>query len=90
MSVRKIVEGTLNNILSINDGLYKERMEICRSCKLMKRNDLFGEMCDKTHYLNPETNQVSKEPKDGFFKGCGCVLASKTRVPEMHCPAGKW
>jgi hypothetical protein len=25
-----------------------------------------------------------------FEGGCGCVIAAKTRIPEEHCPQGRW
>lgn len=47
-------------------------------------------MCNRKLYLNPETDDVSLEPKKGYFKGCGCRTKAKTRLLNEKCPAGKW
>lgn len=90
MSISQIAEGTIRNILNISNDLYKSRIVICRTCKLLTKDKFFGEVCNSNLYLNPETNEISNKPKDGFFKGCGCVLASKCRLEGAKCPAGKW
>jgi hypothetical protein len=28
--------------------------------------------------------------KSGFVNGCGCILRSKTRVKDAHCPIARW
>lgn len=90
MSIGQIVEGTYNNLTNKKVDLFKERIGICRQCKLMKMDKTFGETCNSRLYLNPETDEVSTEAKPGFFRGCGCVMGSKTRVQSAKCPAGKW
>lgn len=90
MSVNQIIKGTLNNLLNLEEDLYKNRIEICRKCKLLIDNKVFGEICNPALYLNPKTNETSKVPKPGFVKGCSCVMGSKARVKEAHCVAGKW
>ena len=47
-------------------------------------------MCNAGLYLNPETNDVSIEPKKGYIKGCGCHLKWKMANKKSKCPAGKW
>lgn len=90
MSVGQIISGTLKNLLNRDEELYKTRISICRECKLFKIDKLFGEVCNSEIYLNPKTNEISPIPKTGFAHGCGCVLGSKCRVQEAHCPVGKW
>jgi hypothetical protein len=90
MSIGQIVEGSYNNLTNKKEELYNERMKICRECKLMKMKGAFGEICNPRLYLNPDTNEVSKTPQEGFYRGCGCVLGSKTRVLRAKCPAKKW
>jgi len=57
---------------------------------LFIREKFFGEVCNSSLYLNTVTNEVSEVQRKGFIQGCGCVLSSKTRVKEAHCPAWKW
>ena len=47
-------------------------------------------MCNAGLYLNPETNDVSIEPKKGYIKGCRCHLKWKIANKKSKCPAGKW
>lgn len=90
MNVGHIVKGTVNNILDKEKDLFTERMKICKKCKLFLADGLVGPRCNSSLYLNPETDEVSKIPKLGFKKGCGCILSSKTRVKETSCPLKKW
>lgn len=86
LDVGKIIEGTINNLLNKEDDLYQERISICRKCKLIKQDKLFGEICNPSLYMNPITLEISDVPKPGFQHGCGCVLRSKCRVRETNCP----
>jgi len=90
MSISQIINGTYKNLLNKDEELYKERIAICHKCKLLKKDKIFGEVCNSTLYLNPATNEISKTAKPGFRHGCGCVLGSKTRVEDTECPLGKW
>ena len=64
-----------------------ERTIICRKCPIC---DTVTEMCNADLYLNPETNDVSVSPKEGYIKGCGCHLKWKIANRKSKCPAGKW
>ena len=64
-----------------------ERTKICRACSIC---DTENEMCNAHLYVNPETNDCSTEPKEGYYKGCGCFLAWRINKEYKHCPAGKW
>ena len=64
-----------------------ERTIICRKCPIC---DNITEMCNADLYLNPETNDVSVYPKEGYIKGCGCHLKWKIANIKSKCPAGKW
>ena len=88
-SISQIAEGFVNNILKKEEDLFNTRITICRSCKLHKIDKVFGEVCNKSLWLNPETNEISNSPKIKYVHGCGCVLKSKTRVPNAHCPLDK-
>lgn len=90
MSVSQIAEGFYNNATNKKEELFNERIEICKRCKLIKSDKIFGDICNSRLYLNPKTDETSKENKEGFLRGCGCVLKAKTRVESAHCPVGKW
>jgi hypothetical protein len=90
MSIRAIAVGTIKNLLNKDEELYLQRIAICHSCKLLKIDKIFGETCNSTLFLNPNTNEISPISKPGFFHGCGCVLGSKCRVIDAKCPLGKW
>lgn len=89
-TVTDIIDGTIKNLLNQNGPLYKERITICRDCKLIKEDTIFGEVCNAALYVNPDTDEVSKTPKPGFLNGCGCILKSKCRVAEAKCPLNRW
>lgn len=88
--VKDILEGTINNILDKEKELYSKRMKICRNCKLYSYNSGIAAICNPYLYLNSETNEISKTKKEGFYRGCGCILSSKTRVKNGKCPTNKW
>lgn len=90
MSISQIAEGFYNNATSKEQDLFEERIEICRKCKIMKQDSIFGEVCNSRLYLNPITDEISKMAAPGFFRGCGCVLKAKTRSRSSRCPARKW
>ena len=89
MSLKQIIEGTANNVLNREEELSKKRMAICSKCELLT-DSVLGKMCNSKMYINPITKEVSFKKLNGFIKGCGCILESKTRVKEAACPGGKW
>lgn len=88
-NISQIAQGFFNNVFDKRKMLYDERIKICRACPLLKVDNIFGEVCNKALYINKE-GKTSKTSKDGYVRGCGCVLASKTRVDEAHCVIDKW
>lgn len=90
MSITQILKGTFNNITNRKEELYNDRIKICKECKLLKKDEFFGEICNNRLWLNPITDETSYIPLEGYYKGCGCILQSKGRLPEAVCPAGKW
>ena len=64
-----------------------ERTIICRKCPICDKE---RELCNANLYVNPENNDVSEEPKEGYIKGCGCHLKWKIANIKSKCPAGKW
>ena len=77
----QIVEES-DNVLNI-----EERTNLCKKCPIC---DLDNWVCNAKLYLNPDTNDVSDEPKEGYIKGCGCLLNRKIPNSSKHCPVGKW
>lgn len=90
LNIPQVINGTIKNVLNQNDDLYQERIKVCKECKLIKTDKIFGEVCNPSLYINPETNEASKTPKLGFLNGCGCILRSKCRVVEAKCPLNRW
>lgn len=87
--MKDIIKGHYNELFGKEDDLSKERMAICHNCPLLIWSTL-GWRCNSNLYLDPITLEVSEQPKEGFIPGCNCRLEAKTRVPENHCPVGKW
>lgn len=71
------------------EQLSEKRLAICKDCPLYKE-DPYGPICNPKKYFNPETEEVSYFPKDGFVKGCNCRLVQKSRNPSNHCVVEKW
>lgn len=44
--ITQIVEGTYNNLTNKKEDLYNQRIQICRGCKLLKKDNFFGEVCN--------------------------------------------
>lgn len=87
---QQIAEGFYNNITNKQQDLYKERIKICRKCKLLKIDDIFGEVCNSKLWINPETDETSTVKKKGFINGCGCILSGLTRKESSKCVMNKW
>lgn len=86
--VTQIIKGYTNLVLNNQEELMKNRLKICYRCPLYSSK--MGGICNNRLWLNVNTGDVSTESKSGYKRGCGCILHSKTRVPEAKCPVGKW
>lgn len=64
-----------------------ERWDICKHCSIC---DTDNWICNPRLFVNPNNNDVSVIKKDGYIKGCGCILSQKIKNPNKHCPAKKW
>lgn len=62
-----------------------ERMKICKQCALYN-----GGICNSHLYCHPLTNEVSSVPKEGYKRGCGCVIKHKVGMKYASCPLEKW
>lgn len=69
--------------------IQSDRMVICAMCPLCKDSEE-GYICNAKLYLHPRTGDVSTKPKDGYVRGCDCLLEYKTKEEDERCPAGKW
>lgn len=65
----------------------EERFEICKHCPIY---NVENALCNGQLYLNPENNDISPSPKEGYIKGCGCHIPTKVKNPNKHCPVKKW
>lgn len=90
MSVKDIVEGHLKMIFSIEDEMAEGRIDICKKCPLCVKDTLRGLICTSKLYLNPQTDEASLTPKDGWVRGCNCTLDAKTRLRDSACVVEKW
>lgn len=68
----------------------EQRLEICKQCKLVHMDPVYGPTCDSSKYMNPDTGEISRFPRLGWIRGCNCRLAWKTKNPNARCVAGKW
>ena len=62
------------------------RLSICEHCGIY---DPERKLCNGDLYINPETNDVSIEKKDGYIKGCSCYIPRKVLNAKAKCPAGQ-
>ena len=83
-----IVNGHVKELFNLNKELSQNRLKICYSCPIYSKK--LGGLCNNKLWLNPETGDVSTTQKEGYIRGCGCRTASKTRLPNAKCVAGKW
>lgn len=67
--------------------LVEKRIEVCLTCPLYKET-AFGAICSPKLYINSE-GDVSYIPKEGYKKGCNCILRRKAANPSNHCVIGK-
>lgn len=88
MNIFDIANGHVKEILNLNQDLSQNRLKICYSCPLYTTK--LGGMCNNKLWLNVNTGDVSMKNKQGYKRGCGCRLLSKTRLPNAVCPVGKW
>lgn len=88
MDIGNIIHGHVNELFGINGDISKQRMQICYGCPLY--SERLGGICNNRLWLNTKTGDVSTYQKDGYKRGCGCRLNSKTRLEHAHCPLEKW
>ena len=67
--------------------LVDKRLEICKACHLYKET-AFGPVYNPKHHINEE-GETSYIPKEGYKKGCNCILRRKAANPGNHCIIGK-
>lgn len=88
LEIGQIVKGHISEVLGLNKDISEGRLKICKDCPLYLES--LGGICNRKLWLNPETEDVSIEEKDGYVRGCNCRLRAKTKLANAKCPAGKW
>lgn len=71
------------------EDFVQKRIDICKKCPIMRMTE-FGMKCDDRKWISPDGKQGSFFKKDGWKRGCGCLLSHKTRNPASRCICGKW
>lgn len=71
----------------MNEQIIKNRKELCEKCPIFNP---MKKICNPKLWINPETDEVSSFPKNGYIKGCGCAVYIKMKNLYAHCVAGKW
>ena len=90
MDWKNILDGRANEAVGNTDGLYEERMKICKECGLYKET-MMGPVCNAKLYISTEDKTtISNIPKIGFKKGCGCMLDRKAKLKFAKCIVEKW
>lgn len=68
----------------------EERLEICKKCGLYKEGAL-GPICNSRMYISEtDKESISDKPKNGYRRGCGCLLTRKVKMALSHCIVNKW
>jgi hypothetical protein len=89
MNAKNLVPGYVSKFFGLNKNYKKERLLICKKCPLFfNKNGTY--ICNSSLYMNPNNGDVSIEEKEGYKRGCGCVLDYKTGIINEKCPLGKW
>lgn len=70
--------------------LAKERLAICKQCLLFKEDPERGMICNPAKYMSPDGKEVSYFRKEGWIKGCGCLIGFRVIRQNAHCVAKKW
>ncbi len=68
-----------------DEHIFAKRETICNACPLKN-----GNSCDTQRWIEPLTLEVSKMPREGYIRGCGCRLSAKQKSKYSSCPAGFW
>jgi len=89
MGLSEIVDGHIKELLNQEQLLYDTRIAVCRDCKLITKDKVLGEICDRKKWFDLNTGAVSLVRIDGYINGCGCRLSAKARIPEATCPLRK-
>jgi len=68
--------------------MLEERLKICQECPLWKET-INGPICNPYKWINPKDGKSSYFPKDGYVKGCACLIKQKAANKDSHCVAGR-
>ena len=67
-----------------------ERLEICKKCPIALNDKTVGLKCDSRKWVSPDGKESSIFFKEGWTKGCGCIIRFKIAQINNHCPAKFW
>lgn len=87
-NIGEIIEGHVNEMLGLNKDIVEARIKICKKCPIYLNK--YGGICNSKLWINPKTDEISTEKKDGYVKGCGCRIQAKATLINASCIAGKW
>lgn len=74
----------------LDKSFSEERMNICKQCPIFKEHPVYEGICDSSKYISKDGTRWSYFKRDGYVKGCGCKLNSKTRNINNHCIINLW
>ncbi len=87
--IGSIINGHMKELVGSNQDLSDYRIGICRKCPLCT-DTAIGLICNRFLWINKDTLETSKAPRDGYVRGCGCRLDAKTRNEDDSCIIDKW
>lgn len=67
-----------------------KRMEICKKCPLFLKRLASPAICNPKLYINPDTNELSTEFKEGYINGCGCIINNLIKDINGVCRLNRW
>lgn len=68
----------------------KKRLAICKECLLYKNDPEKGPICNPAKYMSPDGKEISYFKKEGWIKGCGCLINFRVIQQNSKCVAKKW
>lgn len=84
-----IFDSKVGQLLGLNKDISSGRLSICKKCPLMLNR--YGRLiCNDKMWLNPETGDFSTTEKDGYHRGCGCIIMDKIKNINNICPLERW
>lgn len=86
--IEKILDDNVNKLLGLDKDYAKIRQKICEACPIF--SERHGGICNSNLWIDPKTDDISFVARDGYIRGCNCILRFKWNDPVGKCVAGKW